>query len=169
MKRLSHIDGTWGDLLTQWSRQCHDLQEDFEGYLPETMKLLGSLVEQTEQQRWDGVFAYEEDHQIEGICFVNGAFIPGYSGRVLRVRHIILSPKNDFGEYDEEHFARVLGAIFERVLQLSEGSIPCQHLKFHFRSPADVALFRKFSSILPEGDRFSSVQMKGAWLMLTRC
>lgn len=168
MKKLSHVDGTWGELLAQWTRQCHDFDEDFESYLPETMKLLGGLVEQTEGQRWDGVFAYEEGGQIEGICFVNGAFIPGYSGRVLRVRHVLLSPKNDFGDYDEEHFGKTLGAIFERILVLSEGLIPCQHLKFHFRSPADVALFSKFSTILSKSDHFASVNMKGAWLMLTR-
>lgn len=168
MKRLSHVDGSWGELLSQWTRQCHDLDEDFENYLPETMKLLGALVEQTEGQRWDGVFAYEEAGHYEGICFVNGAFIPGYSGRVLRVRHVLLSPKNDFGEYEEEHFANKLGAIFERILQLSEGLIPCQHLKFHFRSPADVALFQKFSTILSKSEHFATVQMKGAWLMLTR-
>lgn len=168
MKRLSHTDGTWGELLSQWSRQCHDFGEDFEGYLPDTINLLGSLVEQTEGERWDGVFAFEEGASIEGICFVNGAFIPGYSGRVLRVRHIILSPKNDFGDYEEQHFADILGGMFEEVLQLSEGLIPCQHLKFHFRSPADVAIFQKFSSILSKTDLFSNVSMKGAWLMLTR-
>lgn len=168
MKRLSHVDGSWGELLSQWTRQCHDFGEDFENYLPETMKLLGSLVEQTEGQRWDGVFAFDDAGQYEGICFVNGAFIPGYSGRVLRVRHILLSPKHDFGEYQEEQFASTLGSIFERILQLSESVIPCLHLKFHFRSPADVATFQKFSSFLAKTDHFSSVQMKGAWLMLTR-
>jgi hypothetical protein len=169
MKRLSHVDGSWGRLLAQWSRECHECDEDFESYLPETLKLLGGLVEQTEGQRWDGVFAFEEDGSMEGICFVNGAFIPDYSGRVLRVRHVILSPKNDFGEYDEEHFAKKLGTLFERILEVSESEIPCPHLKFHFRSPADVALFQKFSLILTKSDHFSSVKMKGAWLMLTKC
>lgn len=168
MKRLSHVDGSWGELLAQWSRECNEYQEDLENYLPETMKLLGNLVEQTEGQRWDGVFVLEEGGVFEGICFVNGAFIPGFAGRVLRVRHIILSPKYDFGEYDETHFAAKLGNLFERILKLSEAALPCEHLKFHFRSPADVALFRKFSSILSDSEHFLTVQMKGAWLMLTR-
>jgi hypothetical protein len=169
MKRLSHEDGSWAALTKQWEQQCHKLDEDFQTYLPDTIKLLGELVEQTKGNQHDGVFAHVDSGQYRGICFMNGAFIPGYTGRVLRVRHVILAPDYDYGDYDERDFAEILGGFFENIIDTSENVIICNHVKIHFRSPADVAVFRRFSEEMSKFEHFSSVLMKGAWLMITKC
>lgn len=169
MKKLGHHDGSWGNVLTQWSTQCHKYSEDFESYAPETMKLLGELAEETANERWDGVFGFFDDNgSAQGVCFVNGAFVPGFTGRVLRVRHVLLSPENDFGAFEEEHYATLLGRIFERIMRLSDTTLPCGSVKIHFRSPADVAIFRKFPDLFAGSEHFEAVQMVGAWLILRK-
>ena len=169
MKKLLSADGSWAELTKQWSAQCHKFDEDFASYIPDTISLLQDLVDQTVNKATDGVFAFVQEDIYQGICFVNGAFIPGFAERVLRVRHVILAPENDFGEFDEEKYARRLGSFFEAILAVSDSVIHCKHVKIHFRSPADVAIFQKFSANLSQFEQFSSVQMKGAWLMITKC
>ena len=169
MQKLSHTDGSWSELLSQWSDQCHAYGEDFQSFVPETIDLLGNLVDECTGSKWDGVYGSRDgDGSFQAICFVNPAFIPNYNGRVLRVRHVLLSPRSDLGEFDAEWHARTLGELFERIIELSDGELPCPHVKFHFRSPADLALFRRVKEELLKSDHFDDVRSVGAWLILTK-
>jgi hypothetical protein len=169
MKKLSHLDGSWSELQTQWAEQCHGYDEDFGTFAPETMQLLGDLVQSSENSRWDGVYGLQDANgKYQAVCFTNGAFIPNYDGRVLRVRHVLLSPRSDFGDFDEDWHGQTLGQVFERIVELSDEAVPCPHVKFHFRSPADLALFRRVKTELLKSDHFSDVKTIGAWLMLTK-
>lgn len=169
MKRLSLGNGTWQQVLDQWSKQSHQYEEDFESFLPQTLPMLETQIRDCEGNQTTGVYSHlggTDDHK--AICFLNGAFIPGFTGRVLRVRHLILAPEYDFGEYTGDEYAALLAAIFEDVLGVSDAEIPCKNVKMHFRSPADVALFREFATNLNEGSRFLSVKMQGAWLSISK-
>lgn len=169
MQKLSHLDRSWSDLLSQWSDQCHSFGEDFQSFVPETIDLLGNLVEQSAQSKWDGVYGLRDDKgDFQAVCFVNPAFIPNFSGRVLRVRHVLLPPRSDLGEFDADWHGRTLGEIFERIIELSDDTLPCPHVKFHFRSPADLALFQRVKEELLKSDHFSDVRTVGAWLILTK-
>ncbi len=169
MKRLSHSDGSWSDLLEKWRHQCHEFDEDFISYTPATIPSLGEQIETCSKDRWSGVYAVESDAgDYDAVCFLNGAFIPKFTGRVLRVRHLILAPKYDFGDYSQEQYASLLSNVFESVLKMSDSELPCPHIKVHFRSPADVALFREFAPNLNETSQFSSVNMVGSWLFVSK-
>ncbi len=169
MKRLLHSDGSRGELLDNWRHQCHEFDEDFETFTPATIPSLGEQIEVCANERWSGVYAVEnEKGEVDAVCFLNGAFIPKFTGRVLRVRHLILAPKYDFGDYSQEQYASLLSNVFESVLKMSDSQLPCSHVKVHFRSPADVALFRDFAPNLNEGSHFSSVKMVGSWLFVTK-
>lgn len=169
MKRLSHEDGSWSELLENWTRECHEFDEDFVSYMPTTVPMLAEQIETCANDKWSGVYAIQDAQgAYEAICFLNGAFIPKFTGRVLRVRHLILAPKYDFGDYSEDEYARLLSIIFERVLTESDSNLPCPHVKVHFRSPADVAIFRKFAEKLDQFGHFSSVKMVGSWLFVSK-
>lgn len=169
MKRLSLEDGSWQEVLDQWSKQCHEYEEDFEGFLHQTLPMLETQIGDCRGNRNTGVYSHTgETKEHQAICFLNGSFIPGFSGRVLRVRHLILAPKYDFGDYTRDEYAALLSAIFEDVLRVSDSEISCPNVKIHFRSPADVALYREFAKNLNEGSRFSSVKMQGAWLYISK-
>lgn len=169
MRQLFHDDGSWNELQQEWSKQCHDAGEDFESYMSATMPMLAEQIELCEKEKWSGVFASPAaDGSHDAICFLNGAFIPDFKGRVLRVRHLILAPKYDYDDSIEEDYAKLLSRIFENVLTISDSELKCDHVKFHFRSPADVRLFRKFAEFLNEKSHFSSVKMVGAWLFVSK-
>lgn len=169
MKRFSHMDSSWGDLLDDWTRQCHNFGEDFSSYMPTTLPLLAEQIEDCVNDKWSGVYGIQnKDEEYEAICFLNGAFIPKYTGRVLRVRHLILAPKYDFGDYSADDYARLLSMVFEEVLKESDSNLECPHVKIHFRSPADVAIFRDFGHHLNKTDSFSSVKMVGSWLLVSK-
>lgn len=169
MKKLSHLDGSWAELLSDWSSMCHELGEDFQSFTPETMGLLAQLVEETESSQRDGVYGLKgDDGTYSAVCFVNPAYIPNFTGRVLRVRHILLSPRSDFGEFDAEWHGTVLGTVFERILEISDDRLICPHVKLHFRSPADLALFARTKDEILKSNHFSDVKLIGAWLILTK-
>lgn len=169
MKRLQHSDGSWSAVLDEWSAQCHNFGEDFESYMPATLPMLAEQISIAPSGPSTGVYAsFDDIGSCRAICLLNGAFIPKFSGRVLRVRHLILSPKYDFEDYSAEDYASLLAAVFEDVLSVSDGEIKCNHVKFHFRSPADVALFRDFAALLNEKEHFSAVKMIGAWLFVSK-
>ncbi|MDO6478247.1 hypothetical protein [Shimia thalassica] len=169
MKRLLHVDGSWADLLSKWSKQCHEFDEDFESYMSSTLPMLAEQIEICRKDKWSGVYSVEDsDNNYEAICFLNGAFIPKFTGRVLRLRHLILAPKYDFGDYSEDEYAALLAKVFESVLSLSDSELPCEHVKIHFRSPADVAIFREFAENLEDGSHFKGVKMIGSWLFVSK-
>lgn len=169
MERVSLKDSSWQSILDEWSKQCHEFGEDFESFLPATLPMLERQIADCETDPNTGVFSsFDEQGEHQAICFLNGAHIPKFSGRVLRVRHLILAPKYDFGDYTADVYASLLSKVFEGVLQVSDSEIPCENIKFHFRSPADVALYREFAADLNDQSRFSSVKMKGAWLFVNK-
>jgi len=169
MKKLSHNDGSWANLLQEWTEQCHGFSEDFSAYAPAAIQVLEQQVELTEREKWNGVFALEDaDGATVAICFLNAAFIKGFTGRVLRVRHVLLSPRSDFGEYDEAWYSETLGRLFEEILVVSDNIMQCNHVKIHFGSPADLALFSRMKPTLVASAHFASVNMHGAWLSLTK-
>ncbi len=169
MRRFSHEDGSWSEFLDNWKRQCHDFGEDFSSYVPTTLPILAQQIEDCVNDKWSGVYGVQNsEEEYEAVCFLNGAYIPNFTGRVLRVRHLILAPKYDFGDYSEDEYARLLSTVFEGVLQESDSNLECQHVKIHFRSPADVAIFRNFGEKLNNLSHFSSVKMVGSWLFVSK-
>lgn len=169
MKQLFHHDGSWSSLQEQWARECHGFDEDYSSFVPSTMPMLAEQIAECATDKWSGVYGVtNESGEYEAICFLNGAFIPKFTERVLRVRHLILAPKYDFGDYSEEEYAGLLSNVFESVLDISDSELLCPHVKVHFRSPADVAIFRDFASNLDKLSHFSAVKMVGSWLFISK-
>lgn len=169
MKRFQIEDGSWRELYEQWSAQCHKFDEDFESFAPATFAMLEREIDGCKSLEHSGVYGYAKNgSSYDAVCWLNGAFIPKFDGKVLRVRHLMLAPCYDFEDRSQEDYAQILTDIFEAVLEVSDSEICCPNVKFHFRSPADVALFREFAKILPKSSRFSTVNMAGAWLSITK-
>ena len=169
MIELGHHDGSWQRLQDDWAKQCGDFGEEFSRYMPATLPLLADQIEICSGEKWNGVYGIQgTDGTLDAVAFVNCSFIPGFKERVMRVRNLILAPRYDFGDYSEDEYALLLTEVFESVLELSEGPLPCPHVKVHFRSPADVALFREFSEELAHYEHFSDIKMVGSWLFISK-
>jgi hypothetical protein len=165
--RLFEHDGSWLRFLRDWQNQCERLNDDFDLYQVSPISVVEDLV-RNEPRVDAGVFGLEDDEGFHAICQVNCANLPGYSGRVLRVRMMYFAPSYDVGERNIEAYAEVLVRMFNEVLKLSDEDMRAPHIKFHLRSPADQRFFSELSAELDKLQAFASVEMLGSWLYITK-
>jgi hypothetical protein len=107
--------------------------------------------------------------RIHAACFLNNALLKGYTGKVLRVRHLILSPYYDFEDLEIEDYAGVLGSYLLALIECSEKELISKHLKIHYRSPYDRTFFATFAMAMRTTGRLPAIESKGMWLHLTKC
>jgi hypothetical protein len=166
LEKITAEDGSWAALAEQWGQQCADFGEDLDGYALDAIPVLKELAEAPKPDA--GVYALRrEDGTFDAVAQVNSAFLPGYTGKVLRVRHLLLSPHFDFGEYPIEDYVIVLSRMFARTVALARNEPRSEHVKFHLRSPADRQFFEATISLFEESEVFETVAMRGSWLYLT--
>ncbi|MBA4763495.1 hypothetical protein [Sphingomonas sp.] len=159
-------DGSWERLAEQWGRQCADYGEDFDGYALDAIPVLRDLA--VDDRSDAGVFGLlREDGTFDAVCQANSTHLPGYTGKVLRVRHLLLSPYFDFGEYPIEDYVKVLARMFARTVGLAKSDLRSEHVKFHLRSPADRQFFEATIEVFENATEFDGVAIRGSWLYLT--
>jgi hypothetical protein len=162
---LTHANGLWIALKTQWAAECTGFNEDFANYAPGTFGILEPLADGMPDA---GIYGLREDGQFLALCQVNVTGLPGYVGPVLRVRFMTFSPRFDFGEFNVQDYARLLTGIFFNIVIISQGDMPARHIKFHFRSLADRQFFAALEGPLGAIDTFETVIIRGMWLYVTK-
>ena len=168
LQRLSLADGGWGDLCRQWEDECIRNGESLDDYAPGAFPVLGQLARGPQLSN-AGVFAAVNDKGFQATCQVNVTFLPGYDGKVLRVRHIIFSPRYDFEDIgDIKEYITVLVSVLGGAILLSYETMPSKHVKFHLRSPAEMQFGHMFTEMIEGHEAFKKVSMKGAWIYLSK-
>lgn len=166
--RVSRNDSSWSDLLRQWEELSSDFGEDFAEYAPASLEALRPLAEQPQMVQ-AGVYAVCHDSNYMGICQLNCAHLPGYDNKVLRVRHIVHSPRFDYADdVGEDEYATFLSDIFIGAYNASISEMPAPYIKFHFRSPAERRFFSVLKRNLSKVSQFKEIEMRGAWLYVSR-
>lgn len=162
---VSKDDDTWESLHASWKAECVAAGEDPDTYIEAAFGPLEDLLVGDQTKAW--VFALRSEGRYPAVCQVNRAFLPGYTGPVLRVRFITLSPEYDLTEKTSVDYGTVLIQLLLAVFKLAgEPLIAAKHVKFHLASPTDQQFFRGIESRLRELPFFESVQTHGAWLYL---
>jgi len=166
--RLLQSDGTWEKLREEWRNQTLSFNEDFESYASGMFSVVSSLAEH--RTRNAGVFGLQREGSFIALCQLNQTPLPGYDSPVLRMRFMTLAPQFDFGEFELDQYVGVLIGLFSNVLLLSnsDDEFGAKHLKFHLRSPADRQFFAAVATPLEKSEAFSSVQVRGSWLYITK-
>lgn len=168
LQRLSLSDGGWADLCRQWEGECISFGEELSDFALGSFPVLDQLA-RGPQLASAGVFATSNDSGHPTACQVNVTLLPGYEGKVLRVRHILFSPRYDLDDIgDSEEYARVLVSVFAGAILLSYETMPAEHVKFHLRSPAEMQFGHMFTEVLQEHEVFNKVAMRGAWIYLSK-
>ena len=166
--RLSLADGNWGSLCQQWEDECIHYGESLDDYAPGAFPVLAQLASGPQLSN-AGVFAVANARGFQAACQVNATLLPGYEGKVLRVRHIILSPRYDFDDMEDiKEYITVLVSIFGGAILLSYGKMPSEHVKFHLRSPVERQFGQMFTDALIEQGKFKKINMKGAWIYVSK-
>ena len=163
-KRISQENGLWGKLWAEWDEICSSFDENFQDFAPSSLTVLQPLAE-SPQTSSSGVFALIEQDSILAVCQLNVAWIKGYDNKVLRLRHLLLSPKYDFSdEVTVDKYVQILSEMFAGTVLCAKNEMLAKHVKLHLQSPADRELFKEIEQHLIKTATVSSVKMHGAWL-----
>jgi hypothetical protein len=166
LRRILKSDNTWNEFCEDWRSQCEGLGEDFSEYASEPLSVLETIIDSDDPTTW--VVGVWDGKHFFGACLVNCALLPKTIGKTLRVRQVVVSPLLDYGEVDDTVYADTLIALASGVVKLSESDLAAQHIKFHLRSPHDMMFFRAFGNALDKPGVFEAVEMRGAWLYITK-
>lgn len=168
LERVSLADGAWESLCRQWEGECEEFGEEFDEFAPASFPVLDALARGTPFAN-AGVFAVLENGEYLAACQINATLLPGYTGKVLRVRHIVFSPRYDLSpDLEVEDYAKTLVGVFGGVIVLSYKNMVASHIKFHLRSPAERQFGTLFKEALEGHGAFSEVAMRGAWIYLSK-
>jgi len=166
--KVDRDGGLWQTLVGLWEDEAAMYHADLNDFAPASFSVLADLAQEAPQKR-SGVFALSSDSTFIGMCQLNIAYLPGYDSEVLRVRHIIHSPRYDLDEdVTVDDYATFLTQMFGGVLHASISQMPAKHIKFHFRSPAERQFFNQMQEVINLFDVFDSVEMRGAWLYISK-
>lgn len=173
IQSLLTSDGTWDAFCEDWRIQCGEAGEDFADFAPDTIDLLAGIAASSApptKLSMTGVSGVRagENGRFHAVCMLNRALLPGTNGRTLRVRHLLMCPRLDFGLAEAHTYADTLIGTVSGIVHLSSTFFEAEHLSFHLRSPEDMAFFRALGSILGRSPMFTSVQSRGSWLYITK-
>lgn len=169
LERLNKADGSWDTFKKQWEQQCVTYDEEFENYASASLSTLEDECDDEAADSDSGVFALSDNHGVfHAACFLNSTFLKGWSGKVLRVRHLVLSPYYDFEDLELEKYAITLAHAFTAIIDVSNSELDSKHIKIHYRSPYDRTFFAAFALTMKSSKGFETVESKGMWLHLTK-
>ena len=164
LKRVSGKE--WDKLVLDWEAECDEFSESFDEYAMASLPVLRDLA--CGAPRKDAaVFGLKTENKFDVVCQANSSLLPRYDGKVLRIRHIVLSPRFDFAMTLDEYSETLVG-VFAGVLSLAYGEMASDHVKFHLKSPAERAFGEAFTAALKNHDAFTEVAMKGSWIYLSK-
>lgn len=171
-KSLWEEDGTWQSFRDDWEKQCEEAGEPFEEYAPDVTEVLRKVAageaEQTKINNSSICGIQGEDGRYWAVALLNWVrALPGEDVPTLRIRHLLVSPRLDFGLEDVDVYADVLIGALSGFLTVAEAHYEVREVKMHLRSPADVAFFRVLGSGLAKSSKFERVETRGAWLYIT--
>lgn len=162
--RISRENGLWDKLWVDWDEICSNFGEDFQDFAPSSLTVLKPLAE-SPQIGSAGVFALFDKDSALAVCQLNVAFIKGYDDKVLRLRHLLFSPEFDFSDdVTVEKYVQILSETFAGTVLCAKSEMPAKHVKLHLQSPADRGFFKEIEQHLKTSAKFTSVNMRGAWL-----
>lgn len=158
----------WAEIVLQWEAQSSSYSENFADHAPASMPVLEELAVSA-PLRGAGVYSYTLKGEVLAMLQANVALLPGYTGKVLRVRHIVLSPKFEFDDSIEVNdYGDALVGVFAGTIMLSMDGMIAPHVKFHLRSPAERMFGEEFTKVLQDSTVFKDCAMKGSWIYLSK-
>lgn len=114
-RALKSQDKTWDALIEDWRTQCSEFDEDIDQFAMTSLPVLGRLAAEPEANA--AVFALLDDQEAHhAVVQLNRAMLPKTSGWTLRARHMILSPKYDYGAYSIDDYAIAIGSTVAETL-----------------------------------------------------
>ncbi|MEL7211619.1 MAG: hypothetical protein AAGK92_03085 [Pseudomonadota bacterium] len=167
-KRISVENGEWNKLWTSWDEQCDSYGEKLDEYAVGSIAAIRPLANGG-QTSSSGVYGLVDEQAVHSICQLNTALLPGYTGKVLRLRHLVLAPRFDYDDsVNLDEYVTVLSKMFAGAVEISGTEMLSDHIKLHLQSPADKEFFKLFQDKLRQFSVFNTVELRGAWLYISK-
>lgn len=168
IRRLRSADNSWGLFYDDWSVQCKEVGEDFESYGAAPISMIREFAEKESDSEWAiGLFDKNRKQYFASACAIL-ATQKGYTGKVLRIREVVVCPLLDYGKLPENEYIDALTDLLNGAVKLSESDLVARHIKVHLRSPEDAKFFRTLGRRLDSKDVFAATEVHGAWLSVTK-
>lgn len=170
---LAVADGSWDRFEQDWRNQCQKGDSEFDEYAPTSLRLFKGVVDGTGASLGPlntSVIAALWDNDTEHYylaALLNRAGLPGWDGRVLRVREMTVSPLIDCDMAAVAMYPDVIIGILNGVFHLAGTSLGADHIHMNLRSPADKAFFAAFGTAFGASGVATKVETKGSWLYVT--
>ncbi len=172
---LGGEDCSWRQLEKDWASQAEQLGRSPDAYALGSLGVLRDLT----AGRLTTVGGAHGKTEVAGIrrtrdgrfyaaCMLNLAELPGVPGLSLRVRHLVESPLLESGIGGPDFYSDVLISTLGNITALARSECPARHVRVHFQKPADASLVRACEAALTRAEVAGSVQMRGAWLYISR-
>jgi hypothetical protein len=167
-------DGTWQAFQDDWKKQCAEAGEPFEDYAPDITEILrqnaAGEVAQTALTKSSVCGISDDSGRFWAVAMLNWVKqLPGTNAPTVRVRHLIVCPRLDFGLDEVEKYVQVLVGAVGGIISVAEQHFEVKHLRFHLRSPADINFFAVLGAAMARSPKFEGVETRGAWLYITLC
>jgi hypothetical protein len=168
IRRLRSADTSWRQFQDDWSAQCEEVGDDFESYGAAPISLIRQIAENDSDTEWAiGLFDPARERFFASACAIL-ATQKGYSGKVLRIREVVVCPLLDNGKLPENEYIDTLTDLLNCAVKLSESELVAEHIKMHLRSPEDAKFFRTLGRRLDSKDVFAATEVHGAWISVTK-
>ena len=168
LERVSDDQGTWEKLMRQWEAECDSFGENLDDYATASLPVVAQVARGTQVKNL-GAYAFTMDGSFKAVCQANATYLPGYTGKVLRIRHIVLAPEFDFSpDISVDDYITVLVGVFSGAISLTNKEMEADHLKFHLRSPAEREFGTHFTKAIHDQGIVKDASVKGSWIYLSK-
>lgn len=168
LARISVADGTFQELVEQWTQQCADLGEDLSTYAAPHFEHAAKISAENPQDPKYGIFGLREDSgAFAAIMHVNVARLPQTDGKTLRLLWVLIAPKYDFADQGPEELAYLSTRIVFDAISLSKDECAADQIKIHCGNLADRKFFYGFCAAMKTTGLFSDLSVRGNWLHIS--
>jgi hypothetical protein len=168
IRRLLSTDSSWTQFEKDWSAQCEEVGDDFESYGAAPISMVRKFAESDSETEWAvGLYDKNSKKYYASACAILAAQ-KGYTGKVLRIREVVVCPLLDYGKLPENEYVDTLIHLLNGAVKLSVTQLKARHIKMHLRSPADAVFFRAVGATLDSKGVFAATEAHGAWLSFTK-
>lgn len=168
VRRLRSADKSWSQFQDDWSAQCDEVGDDFDSYGAAPISMIRQFAENDSESEWAiGLYDKSRKKFFASSCAILTTQ-KGFTGKVLRIREVVVCPLLDYGNLPETEYVDTLIHLLNGAVKLSESGLRAKHIKMHLRSPADAVFFRAVGTSLDSKGVFAATEAHGAWLSFTK-
>jgi hypothetical protein len=150
-------DRSWRSIKAQWKKDAEGAGEDFATF----SGIAAFDIMASKEGDNPGLYCLGDGERMHAVCQVRRLLMSKYSGPILRVRFVNVSPTYELGLASTKEYAQMLVELFSGIVWLSKDALSAGHIRFFLKSPGDSQFFAALQAATPLSP-FSKFTIDGA-------